>query len=180
MGDSDRDLLFATLALQSNLISQDQLASCMNELAAGGGKPLAEVLREHGALTDDDRRRVEGMMSSRLSSRRPGLAWRTALVTALVVSLLWAGASAWLLHQEQAKTARALEQAEASRQQAEANLQMARKAVDDCFLMARDHPAFQQPGMDKARKLLLTKTLPFYAQLRDQKRFEEVEQELQK
>jgi hypothetical protein len=57
---------------------------------------------------------------------------------------------------------------------------MAKKAVDDCFLMARDHPAFQQPGMEKARKLLLRKTLPVYAQLRDQKRFEEVEQELEK
>jgi hypothetical protein len=81
MGDSNRDLLLATLALQSNLISQDELASCMNDLAAGG-KPLAAVLREHGALTDDRRRarrlssgpgRAPGCFTR--SERRPSAPW---------------------------------------------------------------------------------------------------------
>jgi tetratricopeptide (TPR) repeat protein len=49
---------------------------------------------------------------------------------------------------------------------AEENLKLARTAVDDCFNIAREHSLFQEPRMEKARKLLLGKTLPLYKNLR--------------
>src|SRR5262249_45237966 len=51
---------------------------------------------------------------------------------------------------------------------AEANLGLARKAVDEWFLIARDHPLLQRGGMEQGRKLLLEKALPFYEGFRAQ------------
>jgi tetratricopeptide (TPR) repeat protein/tRNA A-37 threonylcarbamoyl transferase component Bud32 len=53
--------------------------------------------------------------------------------------------------------------------QAEANLGLARQAVDRTFNVARDDPLFQQPRMERARSLLLRKTLPFYKNFRSQR-----------
>jgi tetratricopeptide (TPR) repeat protein len=52
--------------------------------------------------------------------------------------------------------------------QAEDNLKLARQAVDGTFNVARDDPLFQQPRMERAKKLLLEKTLPFYRDFRAQ------------
>jgi tetratricopeptide (TPR) repeat protein len=50
----------------------------------------------------------------------------------------------------------------------QANLKLARQSVDDCFDAARDHPVFQAEETEKAKKLLLEKTLPFYRKFRSQ------------
>jgi hypothetical protein len=63
---------------------------------------------------------------------------------------------------------KAEEKAKANLKQAEANLKLARQAVEECFNVARDDPLFQEPRMEKARKRLLEKTLPVYKQLRSQ------------
>src|SRR5207249_3737659 len=68
--------------------------------------------------------------------------------------------------QNLARAVAAEAEAKANLEQAEANLKLARQAVDECFNVAKDHPLFQQPRMEKARKLLLQKTLPFYKQFR--------------
>src|SRR5262249_32253628 len=52
---------------------------------------------------------------------------------------------------------------------AEANLTRAGRAGDECFNVARSHPLFQEPRMEKAKKLLLEKTLPFYRNFRSQR-----------
>jgi serine/threonine-protein kinase len=75
----------------------------------------------------------------------------------------------WAVSREQARTAAALEQAEKNLELAEANLALARQAVDECFNVAREHPLFRSPRMEKVRKLLLEKTLPFYKNFRSQK-----------
>jgi serine/threonine-protein kinase len=76
------------------------------------------------------------------------------------------------LEQAQANLARAQKAEEAAKtslKRAEANLKLAKKAVDECFNVAREHPLFQEPRMEKARKLLLEKTLPFYKNFRSQR-----------
>jgi serine/threonine-protein kinase len=90
---------------------------------------------------------------------------RTAVTVA--VMLLAAGVvglalGLWAVGREQARTAEALDQAEA-------NLKLARQAIDECFNVAKAHPLFQKPRMDQAKKLLLEKTLPFYRQFRAQR-----------
>jgi serine/threonine-protein kinase len=56
-----------------------------------------------------------------------------------------------------------------ARQDAEANLDLAKEVVDECFNVCKDHPLFQQPGMEKVKKLLLEKTLPFYERMVEQR-----------
>jgi serine/threonine-protein kinase len=75
----------------------------------------------------------------------------------------------WAVGREQARTAKALGEAEDNLEQAKANLGLARRAVDECFNVAKEHPLFQEPRMEKAKKLLLEKTLPFYRQFRAQR-----------
>jgi serine/threonine-protein kinase len=65
-----------------------------------------------------------------------------------------------------AAATRAEQRARANLEQAEANLQLARKAVDECFGVAREHPLLQAPNVMKVRRLLLEKTLPFYKNFR--------------
>jgi serine/threonine-protein kinase len=102
------------------------------------------------------------------------------LLLAVVVGL---AAGLWAVEREQAHTVRALTnaeqnleraleaeaQAKANLKQAEANLKLARQAVDECFNVARDHPLFQSPRLKEAKKLLLEKTLPFYRRFRSQR-----------
>jgi tetratricopeptide (TPR) repeat protein len=56
-----------------------------------------------------------------------------------------------------------------ARQRAEANLELARKAVDECFVLATEEPLLQQEHMRKVRKLLLEKALPYYEGFRAQR-----------
>ncbi|MBX3415821.1 MAG: serine/threonine protein kinase [Pirellulales bacterium] len=52
---SDRNLLFATLALQMDFINRDQLVAAMGAWVLDKNKPLDELLVEHGALKSDNR-----------------------------------------------------------------------------------------------------------------------------
>jgi serine/threonine-protein kinase len=110
-----------------------------------------------------------------------------SLVSAGVVLLLAVAmglaVGLWAVGREQARTTRALAESEqnleraleaeaqatANLARAEANLKLARQAVDECFNVARDHPLFQSPRLKEAKKLLLEKTLPFYRRFRSQR-----------
>jgi tetratricopeptide (TPR) repeat protein len=85
------------------------------------------------------------------------------LLTALLLILLGGLASVtglWL------DTAR-------QRDAAEANLALAEKAVDECFLVATTEPLLQQDRMRAVRKLLMEKALPFYEGFRAQRQNDE-------
>jgi serine/threonine-protein kinase len=118
-------------------------------------------------------------------------------VVLLVATVVGLGLGLWAVAQEKARTDQALERAleaeeeartnlaqaeanlkralaaetkaNANLKQAEANLKLAKDAVDQCFNVAKEHPLFQQPRMEKARKLLLQQTLPFYQNFRSQR-----------
>src|SRR5262249_20182788 len=53
-------------------------------------------------------------------------------------------------------------QAQGKPKEARANLALAKKAVNETFDVAKNHPLLQQPGMHAVRKLLLEKALPLY------------------
>jgi serine/threonine-protein kinase len=94
--------------------------------------------------------------------RRWGRRHRTAVTSAIL--LLAAGVvglalGLWAVQHQKART-------EQERDLAEANLNLARDAVDRCFNVATEHSLFRQPRMEKAKKLLLEKTLPFYRNFR--------------
>jgi serine/threonine-protein kinase len=94
--------------------------------------------------------------------RRWGRRHRT--LVSVGVALLLAGTAAlgvglWQVNAEKTRTQQALSLAEE-------NLDLAKSAVDECFNVAKDNPLFQGPRMEKARKLLLQKTLPFYRNFR--------------
>src|SRR5262249_56916994 len=59
-------------------------------------------------------------------------------------------------------------QAKENLAKAEANLKLAKKAVNETFDVAKNHPLLQQPGMQPVRKLLLEKALPLYKGLSQQ------------
>jgi tetratricopeptide (TPR) repeat protein/tRNA A-37 threonylcarbamoyl transferase component Bud32 len=94
-------------------------------------------------------------------------AWRWARrnkavagLTAAIVSLLLVGAGvATGIASYAIGEAR---RADRERDEATANFEQARKAVDECFGLAKDDPLLQAESMSKVKKLLLQKTLPFY------------------
>jgi eukaryotic-like serine/threonine-protein kinase len=75
----------------------------------------------------------------------------------------------WAVGREQARALAAEKDARQHLEQAEANLKLARRAIDECFNITKTHPLFQRPGMEQARKLLQEKTLPFYRNFRAQR-----------
>src|SRR5262249_29931168 len=89
----------------------------------------------------------------------------TAAAALLVPAGVGLGTGLWAVGAEQRRTA-------AERDQAKANLDLAKKAVDDCFLVATEDPLLQSRNMHKVRKLLLEKALPFYEGFR-QKRLDD-------
>jgi serine/threonine-protein kinase len=107
----------------------------------------------------------------------------SAAVMLLLAGVVGLAVGLWAVQREQTRTKQALARAEenldralqaekralANLQQAQANMALAHTAVDQCFNVARAHPLFQVPRMEKARKLLLEKTLPFYRQFRSQR-----------
>jgi serine/threonine-protein kinase len=111
---------------------------------------------------------------------------RSLVSVALVVLLtgvVGLSVGLWAVGREQARTMEALveardnlvravqaeEKAKANLARAEDNLKLARRAVDECFNVAREHLLFKGPRMEKAKKLLLEKTLPFYKNFRSQR-----------
>jgi hypothetical protein len=104
---------------------------------------------------------------------------------AFLLGLLAAGGvGLWAVWRERDRTAEAREEAavnlaramkaegeaKADLRTAEANLALAKKAVDDCFAVAKDHPLMKQerPGeeLQETKRALLEKALPFYRHLR--------------
>ena len=83
---------------------------------------------------------------------RPLVAGLTALLLSTAIGL---GVGLWAVNREKQRTAR-------ERDTAEHNFLLARKAVDECFLLATEDPLLQQEKMRGVRQILLQKALPFY------------------
>ena len=160
--------------------------------AAGAGRPgddLPEVPAEGAgkrypsaaALADDlgrylagepIRARPTGWLERALkwARRRPAQATLIAGVVLGLAALMVGGSLfAWQAEQGRRSAEQHARKEERLRQTADENLELAKKAVDDCFNVARNDPLFQQPGMEKAKKMLLAKTLPFYKNFQAQR-----------
>ncbi len=106
----------------------------------------------------------------RWARRNPAPAGLAAALVLVVAGSLAGLTGLWLHAREQADRATASEKEALTqhkntareRDQAEANLKLAKSAVDSCFLVAMEHPLFEADDMRAVRKLLLEKALPFY------------------
>jgi serine/threonine protein kinase/tetratricopeptide (TPR) repeat protein len=129
-------------------------------------------------LADDLRRFAEGRPIAARPVGRAERLWRwcrrnplpaaLAAVLALVLAGGLAGLTAlWLEASGQRDRARTERDAAASaRDEARQNFDLAKKAVDESFLVAKDQPLLQQEELRPVRRLLLEKALPFYEGLR--------------
>ncbi|MFO0844493.1 MAG: tetratricopeptide repeat-containing protein kinase family protein, partial [Gemmataceae bacterium] len=158
------------------------LAEALGRLeGCGADAELVALCRECLAAEREGRPRDAGVVAQRVAAYQAGVQGRLrqaeldrtqAQVRELerrkrrrlaggLVAVLVAGLSVglWAVGRAQARTAAALGEAEV-------NLRLARQAIDECFLVATKDPLFQEPRMEKARKLLLEKTLPFYKHFR--------------
>jgi tetratricopeptide (TPR) repeat protein len=152
---ADRNLVFGLLALQMEFVSGEQLIDAMNAWMLHKSTPLGQILRERGVLSDRRVALLEELVEEHVNQHGGAQA-----------SL---GAGLWAVGREEARTRRALAEAQANLTLAQDNLALARRAVDECFNVAREHPVFQTPRMEQARKLLLEKTLPYYSKFRSQR-----------
>jgi serine/threonine-protein kinase len=64
--DTDRNLLFAVLALQADLLDNDRFAEACSAWAARKNTPLADLLVEHGWLNEEERGHVEFLLDRKL------------------------------------------------------------------------------------------------------------------
>jgi hypothetical protein len=64
--DTDRNLLFGVLALQADLLDNDQFAEACSAWAARKDTPLADLLVARGWLTAEDRGHVEYLLERKL------------------------------------------------------------------------------------------------------------------
>jgi eukaryotic-like serine/threonine-protein kinase len=75
---SDRNLLFGILALQTNVISQDDLLAAMHVWVLNKDKPLDNILRERGVLPPDEHAALDVLVEKHLGRHghdaRKGLA----------------------------------------------------------------------------------------------------------
>jgi serine/threonine protein kinase/Flp pilus assembly protein TadD len=120
----------------------------------------SELSRDLQRFLED--RPIEARRTSRLEliwrwcRRNPALAGLTsAFFAALLIGLgavLWQ----WRLTEKQ-------------RQQAEANFQKARDAVDECFTTVTTNPVLQEPGMEAARQVLFQAALKYYQDFLNQR-----------
>lgn len=184
---SARDVLACALAVEAGIVSTGDLKDALDDWA-DGPRPLLDVLD----------RRLQPWRREQLAAATAGLppapaarapsAGPLRLVAWLgLIALALAGISFGLYEMteiERVRRAAAAEaqeakdaldrsdaartRADAARLRADANLALARKAIDDCFGLARDHPLFQEPRMAPAKKLLVEKTLPFFKDFRPQ------------
>jgi tetratricopeptide (TPR) repeat protein len=88
--------------------------------------------------------------------RKPAIA---GLLVAIVLGVLLAF---WALRDEQVRTAQERDKARMAEAEAKENLEQARRAVDECFGIAKADPRLQAEHLREVRRLLLEKTLPFY------------------
>src|SRR5438132_99424 len=68
--DTDRNLLFAVLALQLELIDRDQFIQACTLWTTGKETPLAEILVKQDWLTAEDRADVERLLERKLKKHR--------------------------------------------------------------------------------------------------------------
>jgi serine/threonine-protein kinase len=127
----------------------------------GSARDLAEEVERF--LADEPVRAYRDSWPTRLgrwSRRHRGLA--SGAVALLLAGVAGLGLGLWAVGAEQRRTAQ-------ERDLAEANLALARQAVDECFLIAKEHPLLQQEELRQVRKLLLEKALPFYRQFKERR-----------
>ncbi|MFL5241407.1 MAG: protein kinase domain-containing protein [Gemmataceae bacterium] len=97
---------------------------------------------------------------ARWTRKHQTLAASAAMV--LLSAVLALGIGLVAVNEQKSKTKTALKKADDNLELAEANLTLAKKAVDDLYVLATEDPLLQQENMRKVRKLLLEKALPFY------------------
>ncbi len=145
----------------------------------------AERYRKARSLAEDVQRFLAGepvtAYPEPLADRVRRWGWRHRTLVSVGVALLLAGMAAlgaglWFVNAEKERTAdqrdraqKAEQEATANLEQAQANLKLARRAIDECYNVAYKDPLFQGPQMEKARNLLLRKTLRFYKNFRVQR-----------
>ena len=66
--DTDRNLLFGVLALQADLITNEQFAKACALWGTEKHRPLGDILAEKGWLTAADRGDVEKLLRRKLNS----------------------------------------------------------------------------------------------------------------
>ncbi len=66
--DAPRDLLFGLLALQNGMVSRDQLVAAFAIWTGTPGKPMADLLVEHGALTQARRGLLDALAAEHLAA----------------------------------------------------------------------------------------------------------------
>jgi len=65
---SDRNLLFGILAVQMDFVSRDQLLAAMHAWVLDKGKPLGDILRAHGALSEEHLGLLEALVRAHLQT----------------------------------------------------------------------------------------------------------------
>ena len=122
-----------------------------------------------------------GVRAARWARRNRTLV--SSLLVLLLASVTGLSVGLFAVGREQVKTAGALKTAEdnlvravtaeeaakGNLDRAEENLKLARKAVDECFSIAKGHPRLQDESLMDVKKLLLEKALPFYSNFRVQR-----------
>jgi WD40 repeat protein/serine/threonine protein kinase len=79
---ADRNLLFGILALQMDLISRDALIEAMHAWVLDKDKPLSQILRERGALADEDGELMEAIVRRHLRTHEDALEQSLAVAMA--------------------------------------------------------------------------------------------------
>jgi eukaryotic-like serine/threonine-protein kinase len=80
--DAPHDLLFGLLALQTGLINQGNLFAAFHTWTQDKSRPMAEILKEQGALDDSRRALLEGLVAEHLKMRGGDIEKRLAGITA--------------------------------------------------------------------------------------------------
>jgi WD40 repeat protein len=65
---ADRNLLFGTLALQTNFIDRDALLAALQAWAAGPARSLGDLLREQGKISPEQQAALDTLVRARLGS----------------------------------------------------------------------------------------------------------------
>jgi hypothetical protein len=80
---ADRDLLHGLIALQNHFIDQSDLLAAFHAWSDDRSKPLVQILRDRGALSDDDARFLEALVSRHLLKFGGGAARSLAALSSI-------------------------------------------------------------------------------------------------
>jgi tetratricopeptide (TPR) repeat protein len=182
--DTDRNLLFGVLALQADLLDNDQFAEACSAWAARREMPLADLLVEWGWLTPQDKAEVQRLLPGGLrladepsEASRDSLAWRlvrwgrrhrrllrsgmSVLLTAVVALALGIGA----VERQRKQTEVADARTHQAREQAAANFNLAQEAVDRFLNALPENRRLGEQDRLALRKQLLEAAVPLYERL---------------